>query len=65
MDSAGADDMRVLMKLAIDHDGGGARFGSKALLPCGTVLGRMISMSWRNCQPWFLKAHLTMCHVYL
>ena len=52
-DFAGADDMRVLTKLAVDHNGGGARLREKALPLQGTVLGRMVSMSWRNGQPWF------------
>ena len=51
-DSAG---VKVLTKLVIDHDGGGARFRAKTLALCGIALGRIVSMSWRNFQPLFLQ----------
>ena len=47
--------MRVSMKSAIGHDGGGARLRAKTLAPCGIALGRMVSMSRRNLQQMFLK----------
>ena len=54
-DSACADDVRVLTKSTIGHNGGGVRLGVKTLAPHGIALGRMVSMSRRNFYPMFLE----------